>query len=112
MNKYMLLFRSDPGLIKTASPEQIQQTMQKWIDWKASLEQSGHLHQLGERLQQTGKVLRGKSKTLSDGPFVEAKDMIQGFLVIKAETIDQASELAMGCPVLDFDGSVEVRPLI
>ncbi len=112
MNKYMLLFRIDPGYFKTVSPEQMQQTLNKWMDWKNRLEQEGHLDQFGDRLQHSGKVICGKTKEITDGPFIEVKDAVQGYLVLQTETLEQASELALGCPVLDQGGSVEIRPLI
>jgi len=94
------------------SPEQMQQTMKKWMDWKDTLEKNGHIKQLGERLDGTGKVVRGKTRTVTDGPYVEVKDSIQGYMLVQARDMDQALELARGCPVLEGGGSVEVRPFV
>ena len=110
MTKFMYLFRSHPEAYRGLSPEEMQRSLQKWIDWKASLEKNGHIVSFGDRLDVKGKVVRGKSKTVTDGPFVEAKDLIQGYLVVQAKDIDQAAQLATGCPALDYDGSVEIRP--
>lgn len=92
------------------SPEQVQQTMKKWMGWKDTLEKNGHSKQLGERLDGTGKVARGKAKAVTDGPYVEVKDSIQGYMLLEARDMDQAVELATGCPILDSDGTVEIRP--
>ncbi len=110
MTKFMCLFRSNPGVYRTMSPEQMQQMTQRWMEWKDALEKGGNLVQLGERLDASGKVVRGREKTVTDGPFVEVKDSIQGYIVIQAEDLEQAVELAKGCPVLDRDGTVEIRP--
>ena len=112
MAKFMYLFRSNPTAYRSMSAEQMQQTMKKWMEWKDSLEKNGHKPQSGERLDGTGKVVRGKSKTVTDGPFVEVKDFIQGYLVINAENMEQALELSKGCPILDSEGSVEIRPFV
>jgi len=112
MAKFMYLFRSNPEAYRTMSPEQMQQTMKKWMDWKDMLEKNGHTKQLGERLDGTGKVVRGKAKSVTDGPFVEVKDSIQGYMLVEAKDADQALELAKGCPILDGDGSVEIRPFV
>lgn len=112
MAKFMILFRNNPGAYRTMSPEQMQQTMKKWMDWKDTLEKSGHLHSQGERLDASGKVVRGKSKSITDGPFVEVKDSIQGYMVMNAENLEHAVELAKGCPIFESDGSVEIRGLI
>ncbi|MCU1244486.1 MAG: hypothetical protein JWN02_396 [Acidobacteria bacterium] len=111
MTKFIYLFRNNPGAYRSMSPEQMQQTTQRWMEWKTSLETTGQLVQFGERLDGSGKVVRGQSKTVTDGPYVEVKDFIQGYLVVQAADLEQAAELAKGCPVLDSGGSVEVRPL-
>jgi hypothetical protein len=112
MAKFMFLFRNDPTIFRTLSPEQMQQMMQKWMAWKESLEKGGHVKQFGDRLDITGKVVRGKSKSITDGPFVEVKDSVQGSLILEAKDVSHAVDLAKGCPVLEGDGSVEVRPII
>lgn len=55
------------------SPEQMQLTAKKWMDWKNGLENNGYGLQLGERLDVVAKVVRGKSKTITDGPYVEVR---------------------------------------
>jgi len=112
MANFMYLFRSNPAAYQSMSPEQMQQTMKKWMDWKDTLEKNGHIKQLGERLDGTGKVVRGKARAVTDGPFVEVKDFIQGYMLVEAKDMDQAVELAKGCPVLESDGTVEVRPFV
>ena len=54
---------------------------------------------------------RGAEPIFTDGPFVETKDIVNGFAVIEARDLAQAAELAKGCPILDVDGSVEIRPI-
>lgn len=112
MSKFMLLFRADQNAIWNLSPEQMQQTMKKWMDWKETLEKDGHMKAVNERMDRSGKVVRGKDKAVTDGPYIEVKDSIGGLLIIEAADIHQAVELAKGCPILDSDGTVEVRPLI
>jgi len=111
MANFMFLFRANPAeAYRSLSPEQMQQITQKWMDWRNSLEKSDHIKQLGDRLDGTGKVVRGKTKTVTDGPYVEVKDFIQGYMIVNAKDMQQAIELAKGCPILESDGSVEVRP--
>ena len=112
MSKFIYLFRSNPTAFQSLSPEQMQQTVKKWMDWKDTLEKSGHIKQFGERLDGTGKVVRGKAKTVTDGPYIEVKDFIGGYMLVEAKDIDQAVELAKGCPVLESDGTVEIRPFV
>ena len=59
-------------------------------------------------LSDEGKILK-PGGVITDGPFVELKEKLGGFAVIKAESLDEATTLAHGCPVLDIGGSVEIR---
>jgi hypothetical protein len=108
MNEYVLLFR---GRNRSLSPEQMQRTMEKWLGWFEELRKSGHMKDGGHPLADACKVVTGRQKTVNDGPFVEAKDLVNGYIVIAADDLEQATELAKGCPTLDGGGSVEVRPI-
>lgn len=48
---------------------------------------------------------------ITDGPFVEIKEKLGSFIIVKADDIDDAVTLAHGCPAIDEDGSVEIRPV-
>jgi hypothetical protein len=111
MKKFMYLFRSNPSSYQSLSPEQMQQMIKKWADWREHLAKNGHVKQFGERLDTAGKVVRGKTKVVTDGPYIETKDFIQGYVLLEAKDLEQATELARGCPLLEIDGTVEVRPL-
>jgi hypothetical protein len=111
MSKFMLLFRSDPSARLSLSPEEMQQAMKQWMAWMESLQKSGHAPTAGDRLDSRGVVVRGMAKTVNDGPYVEVKDAVQGFMLLEAADIEQAVELSKGCPALEMDGSVEIRPI-
>ena len=84
--------------------------MQRWMKWMAELSEQGKF--VGTQpLKIVGKVVRGRKKILTDGPFVEGKEIVGGYLICKAGNIDEAVEIAKGCPVLDHDGLVEVREI-
>jgi len=108
MSEFTYLFR---GRETSPSPDQMQKTMEKWLAWMKELGASGHIKDRGNPLQQTGKVVTGKQKTVNDGPYAEAKDVVGGYMLIEARDIEQAVELSKGCPILDVGGSVEVRPV-
>ncbi|MFZ5896551.1 MAG: YciI family protein [Myxococcota bacterium] len=112
MSKFMYLFWSRGDALSQASPEEMQRLMQAWMKWLDSLRAAGHLAQTGERLERSGKRVQGKAKLVTDGPYAEAKDTIGGYLIVDAKDLEQAVELAKGCPVFELDGSVEVRPIL
>lgn len=108
MSDFTFLYR---GRDTTASPEPRQKTMEKWRVWFKELDEKGHLKDIGHPLENAGKVIKGKQKAVTDGPFAEAKDIVGGFTLIQARDLDHAVELSKGCPILEVGGSVEVRPI-
>ena len=70
MSEFTFLFRgSDPTAL---SPEQLQKSMQKWLAWFKELGEKGHIKYPGYPLERAGKVVRGKQKSVHDGPYAEA----------------------------------------
>jgi len=108
MSEFTFLFR---GRDTTASPEQMQKTMEKWVAWFKELGAKGHIKDPGHPLEAIGKVVKGKDKIVNDGPYAEAKDIVGGYTLIEARDLDQAVEISKGCPILEVGGSVEVRPI-
>ena len=113
MSEFVYLFRTtaDDQRAAMGTPEQAQQSLQVWLRWIRELEAGGHLKSPGQPLAPTGSVVRGKGQVVTDGPYVEAKDMVLGFLIIEARDLAEAVELSRGCPMLAGDGSVEIRPV-
>jgi hypothetical protein len=113
MSRFVYLFRASMAERRDAlgTPERAQQSMQAWLKWIRELEEKGHLKDPGQPLDPEGKVIRGKKKTVTDGPYVEAKDVVLGFIVVEARDMMHAVELSTGCPMLDGGGSVEIRPV-
>jgi len=109
MSEFVYLYRGGEA---GRSPEAAQQVMQKWMTWLKDLGEKGHLKAMGSPLEKTGKLISGDQKMVSDGPLAGAKDLIGGYTLIAAEDIDEAAELSKGCPIFQFGGAVEVRPIL
>jgi hypothetical protein len=110
MANFLFVYRSGKDGQGKMSPEEMQQHMQKWQTWIAEGLQKGWLLDAGDALKKEGRVV-GAKKVVTDGPFVESKEIIGGYSIARAEDLDSAAELAKGCPVLLTGGTVEVRPL-
>jgi hypothetical protein len=106
MNEYLYVYR---GGRRPSSPQDAQAVMQQWMTWLQDLAKRGHIKDQGQPLEPTGKVVRGKEKSVTDGPYAEVKDLVGGFSIVLAKDLDEAAELSKGCPVFDGGGSVEVR---
>jgi hypothetical protein len=112
MNEFVFLFRVAEEAQREAmgTPARAQKSMEAWMEWVRELEAKGLLKNPGQPLDRTGKVVRG-ADAVTDGPFVESKDIVAGFMVVRARDLEHAVELAGGCPMLPV-GSVEVRPVM
>jgi hypothetical protein len=108
MSDFIFLFR---GGDKLTSPANMQANMHKWQAWMNDLKAKGNF-KAGEPLEDGGKLVSGKMKAVTDGPFAEAKDLIGGFIMVSARDLNHATELSMGCPIFERDGAVEVRPVM
>jgi hypothetical protein len=113
MSEFVYLFRSSAADQHEAmgTPERAQRSLQVWLTWIRELEAGGHLKNPGQPLDPGGRVVRGKTRVVTDGPYLEAKDMVLGFIIVEARDLAEAVELSRGCPMLEGDGSVEVRPV-
>ena len=111
MKRYVFVFRGGAVVRKELAPGELGAHLQKWMVWLGELEKKGQAQPNGTRLQGSGKTVRGTSKAVTDGPFAEAKDLVTGMIVIKAPTLEAATEVAKDCPIYEYDGSVEVRPI-
>ncbi|MFZ1806316.1 MAG: YciI family protein [Cyclobacteriaceae bacterium] len=111
MKKFMLLIREDLHLIEQMTQEQSEADIQKMVSWVEEITQSGNFVQ-GDPLE-NGMSLVTKDEIISDGPFIEAKEAISGFTIIKAESLQQASEIASSCPLVQTGQiKMEVRPIM
>ena len=108
--EFMLILRG--GIPpKDLRPEQIQAIIAKFGEWMAEMQKRGQLRGAG-RLEDDGRRLsRKQGQTVTDGPYVEAKEIIGGYFLVAASNLDQALDVAKQCPILDNEGTVEVRPV-
>ncbi len=112
MKEFLLIFRNEPMVSSTPpSPEQIQALMKPWQDWLGSIAARNHLVAPGNRLDGAGNIIRGNN-LVTNGPFAEVKEIIGGYSIIKANSLEEATELAYDCPILQAGGCVEVRAIV
>jgi hypothetical protein len=109
MENFLLVYRTDYSAMPKASPEQAEAMTKKWMDWIASINLQNKLVDRGNRLETTtGKVVKSNN-VITNGPYAEIKESIGGYSIVKAESYEEAIEIAKGCPILSVGGNVEVR---
>lgn len=111
MPNYMLILHESPTDFEGLSPEEIQQIIQKYTDWRRRLESEGRFVS-GRKLRSGGRVLerRGSGVAITDGPYGEAKEVLGGYFVVRADDYDHAVELVLAGPHLER-GAVEIREI-
>ena len=108
-NGYMLLFLGTE-LRKSLSPEELQKVSENWMAWFRRLTEEGKAV-AGNPLEREGKIVSGKDRIVSDGPFAESKEAIGGYFLLDVATMDEALAIATECPGLPYGIRVEVRPV-
>ena len=109
MARFLFIYRGASEAAGRMTPEERQQHMQKWEKWIGEGIQKGWMLDPGDGLTPETRVVT--PKLVTDGPFVESKEVVGGFSIVQADSIDAAAKLAKGCPGLSIGGSVEVRRL-
>ena len=109
MTRFLFVYRRGTTADQM-TPDEMQRHMQKWQTWIGDALQSGWMLDPGDGLTHEGRVVKAK-QVVTDGPFVESKEIVGGYSIVQAETIDAAAQLARDCPALGTGGSVEVRGL-
>ena len=108
--KYLFVYRqpadtSDDDL----SPAEMAQMLAQWSAWKSRFD--AEILDLGYGLKPHGKIVRADG-AVTDGAFVEAKEVLGGYSIVQAASLERALEISRSCPVLQFPGaSIEVREL-
>jgi len=110
MKEFALIFRLNDVADFKPSPEQMQERM----NWLAGVAAQNKLVDKGNTLL----PIPGSAKTVkpdnvvTDGPYTEIKEFISGYIVIKADTIDEAVEIAKGNPIFKVGGNIKIREVL
>lgn len=108
MRKYLCIQRSVAGKQQPPSPARMQEMYAAFEAWQKKF--AANLVDLGGKLKAGGKLVTASEVT--DGPFVEAKEIIGGYMIIAADSYEQAVEVARESPGVGMPGSsIEVREI-
>ena len=111
MKEYLFLFRGGDNRDMETTTDAGQAQMQKWMEWMGGLAAQGKLGP-AQPLEKSGKLVKGRDKIVTDGPYMEGKEMVGGYLICKAANLDEAIELSKNCPILDAEsGIVDIREI-
>src|SRR5687768_5897152 len=111
MNEYLMLIRENLDNYGKMSPEEMQADIENHVKWVEELVANGNFKG-GNPLMPMGTTLKGKDAMMTDGPYVESKEGISGYYFLLAGSLEEASEIAKGCPSLQSGGSLELRQVM
>jgi hypothetical protein len=112
MKEFVMIFRSESLPEKKFSPDEMQEVMKAWQNWMGGMAAQGKLASSGNRLGGEGRSVK-PGNVITNGPFVELKEIVSGYIVVHANSIEEAGEMAKGCPlIVGNNGFVEVRDVI
>ncbi|MEW7291252.1 YciI family protein [Aquimarina sp. 2304DJ70-9] len=110
MKEFLYLIRGGQEKYEKNSPEEMQKHMQHWQEWMGGLAQAGQLVG-GQPLMTEGKTLSEGGAKVIDRPLAEGKELVGGYLLIKADSLEHAADIAKDCPSFEYGCTVEVREI-
>lgn len=111
MKKYLLLLHEDIKKMDSLSPKEMEDLIKAHMDWTNQITEKGHFLS-GDGLEPTGKLISGESAIIKDGPYLETKEMIGGYYLLQAQSIEEIVEIAKNCPCHKWGGTTEIRPIM
>ena len=108
MKDFVLIFRNSSNQHANPSPEQMQERM----NWMGSVAAQNKLADKGNRLSASLAKIVKPGNIVTDGPYAETKEFVNGYMIVKTNTIDEAVELAQANPILKAGGTIEVRAIL
>jgi hypothetical protein len=110
MDEFILIFRHPDGS-KVASPEQMQTWMKQTMDWIGGIAAQNKFVSGTGLLFEDARIVN-HNNVVTNGPFGDIKETLGGFIIVKANSVEEAVEFAKGSPILQGDGnSIEVRKI-
>src|ERR1700761_2509301 len=111
MKDYIVLFREPDGREDIHTEEETRAHRGHWADWFARWGKEGRLAG-GDALTLEGRLITGDGSTIADTPHRVGKEIVGGFLLIKAVDLDEAARIMASCPIYEAGGYAEVRDLM
>ncbi len=110
MKEFMMIFRNEKNDQPEPTPEQMQPIIKQWQDWIGGIAAQGKFVSTNA-LGYEGRTVNSNG-IVSDGPYAEVKEIIGGYVIVKADNLIEAVKLSEGCPTLFMGGKVEVRDVM
>jgi hypothetical protein len=111
MKEFLMIFRNNALPEGKYSPDEMQAIMKQWENWMGGIAAQNKLANSGSRLGTEGLTIK-PGNVIINGPYAEIKEIVGGYIIVRAESLEDATEIGKGCPILNVGGNVEVRTQI
>lgn len=108
MKNYLVLFREPDGRTEKHSDEEISAHQASWKRWMETYGKAGNLAG-GSGLTLNGRIIKGGE--VENTLHRNGTEIVGGFLLLKADSLDEATAIAKSCPIFEFGGYAEVREM-
>jgi len=105
MKQFILLLKGKEQL--DYSEEKLQERISEYRRWVAEIEP---IFVSDNRLERVGTWIQSKEEINTDGPFLESKEIIAGYIILKSKSLQEATIYASGCPLIKYF-EIFVRPI-
>lgn len=106
MKQYLILLRGKGAL--DYSPEELQKRLEEYREWVQTVQEH---YVTANRLEREGALITGNGEVKTDGPFLESKEIIAGYIIIQAADLEAATKISLSCPLLKYF-EIMVRPMV
>lgn len=97
---------------KKLPPAEARQAIEQMMEWCHGLKKQGVAPSFSP-LARMGKIVAGKKgSSVMDGPFMEAKEVVGGYLIVRADSLEEATTIAQQCPILEHGITIDVRAMV
>jgi hypothetical protein len=111
MKDFMLIFRAEAMPEIKLTSQGTLDISKEWENWMGGIAAQNKLVSVGNRLGNDGMTVK-PGNIVTSGPYAEIKEFVGGYTVIRAESVQEAAEIAKTCPILAFGGNVEIRDIV
>jgi len=111
MKDFMMLFISQDYVTQGLSPEEMQSRMGKWFASNTKMQEAGQVKS-GDALHSEVKRVTGKNRTVTDVAAAEVKELVGGYYIVQANSVEEVVKIAQDYPDYDLGGTVEIREIL
>jgi hypothetical protein len=111
MKEYLMLIHENLDTYAETTPEEMQADIERHVKWVEGLVKQGHFKS-GNPLNPESAFINNSKGLITDGPYAETKEGVSGYYFLLASSLEEATQIARGCPSFSMGATLEIREVI